>query len=216
MLDAGCGQRNQQLFGDFVVGARHQFAGVGVDHVVRQHAAHHEFGRHRPFLDARGVKLTDVLGGDALVLGNDDMVILAADIEARQFAAQALGHQFELHALGVDVEGVLAEEVVQNGGRGVAQRLQQNGDRHLAAAVDAEEQDVLGVELEVQPRAAVGNHARREQQLARAVRLAAVMLEEHAGRAVQLRHDHPLGAVDHERTGRRHQAGFRPCRLPAP
>jgi len=95
-----------------------------------------------------------VLGGDALVLGDDDMVILAADIEAGQLAAQALGHQLELHALSVDVEGVLAEEIVQDGGRGVAQRLQQDGDRHLAATVDPEEQDVLGVKLEVEPRAA--------------------------------------------------------------
>jgi hypothetical protein len=40
------------------------------------------------------------------------------------------------------------------------------------------------------------------------VGLAAVVLEEHAGRTVQLRHDHALGAVDHERTGMRHQRDF--------
>ena len=41
-----------------------------------------------------------------------------------------------------------------------------------------------------------GNHARRKQQLAARMGLAAVVLEEHAGRAVQLRHDDALGAVD--------------------
>jgi hypothetical protein len=79
-----------------------------------------------------------------------------------------------------------------------ADGLEQDGDRHLAAAVDAEVQDVLRVEFEIEPGAAVGNDARREQQLARAVRLALVVLEEHARRAVQLRDDDALGAVDDE------------------
>jgi len=85
---------------------------------------------------------------------------------------------------------------------GCSQRLQQDGDRHLAATVDPEEQDVLGVKLEVEPRAAVGNHAGREQQLAGAVGFATVMFEEHTGERLQLRHDHALGAVDDERAGR--------------
>src|SRR3546814_15581530 len=37
-----------------------------------------------------------------------------------------------------------------------------------------------------------------EEVLARGVRLAAVMVEEHAGAAVHLRDDDALGAVDHE------------------
>src|SRR5690606_24259875 len=72
-------------------------------------------------------------------------------------------------------------------------------------AVDPEVQDVLRVELEVEPRAPVGDDPGREQELARAVRLAAVVLEEHARRAVQLGDDHPLGAVDDERAVGRHE-----------
>ena len=60
----------------------------------------------RPFLDTGRFQLANVLGGDALVLGDDDVAVLAADVEARHFATQALRHQFEFHALGVDVEGV--------------------------------------------------------------------------------------------------------------
>ena len=78
------------------------------------------------------------------------------------------------------------------------ERQQQRRQRHLAPAVDADVDQVLGVELEVEPGAAIGNDARREQQLARAVGLAPVVVVEHAGRTVHLRHDHPLGAVDHE------------------
>ena len=80
----------------------------------------------------------------------------------------------------------------------VAQRAQQHGHRQLAATVDAGEQRVLRVELEVQPRAAVRNDAGAVQQLARAVGLAAVVVEEHARRTVQLRDDDALGAVDDE------------------
>jgi hypothetical protein len=181
---------------------------MGVDDILREDATDHELGRHRPLLDASRVKLANVLGSDAFVFGDNDVAILAANVETRDLAAQALRDQLELDALGVDVEGILAEEFVQNRGRRVAQRFQQDGHRHLAAAVDAEEQDVLGVEFEIQPRAAVGDHARRKQQLARAVGLAAIMLEEHARRAVQLGDDHPLGTVDHERAGRRHQRDF--------
>ena len=61
-----------------------------------------------------------------------------------------------------------------------AERAQDDRHRQLAAAVDAREHAVLRVELEVEPRAAVGNDARGEQQLAGGVRLAAVVVEEHA------------------------------------
>ena len=106
------------------------------------------------------------------------------------------------------VEVVEYEEVGQDLLDRHADGLEQDRDRHLAAAVDAEEQDVLRVELEVQPRAAVRNDARREQQLARRVGLAAVVLEEHARRTMQLRHDDALGAIDHEGTGGGHERQF--------
>ena len=205
LVDARRPQLRQQVFRDLVVGACDQFARSLVDDIVRQHTADDEFRRYGPFLDACRIQFADVLGGDALVLGDDDVVVLATDVEARDFAAQTLGHQLELDTLAVDVERILAEECVQNGFGRIAQRLEQDTDRHLATAVDTEEQDVLGVEFEIQPGAAIGNHARREQQLARAVCLAAVVLEEHAGRTVQLRDDDPLGTVDDERSGGSHE-----------
>ncbi len=80
----------------------------------------------------------------------------------------------------------------------VEQRPQQDGDRQLAPAVDAGVDDVLGVEFEIQPRAAIGNDARREQQLAGGMGFTLIVVEKHAGRAVQLGNDHPFGAVDDE------------------
>ena len=53
------------------------------------------------------------------------------------------------------------------------------------------------VELEVEPGAAVGDHARGEQ-LADEWVLPFVVIKEHARRTVQLRHDDALGTVDDE------------------
>ena len=47
-----------------------------------------------------------------------------------------------------------------------AERVQQRGDRQLALAVDADVDDVLGVELEVEPAAAIGDDPRGEEILA--------------------------------------------------
>lgn len=146
-----------------------------------------------------------MLGVDTLVFLDDDLARTVRDVEAGHFALPALGHEFHHGAFALQLEVVEVEEVGQDRFRRHADGLAQDGDRHLAATVDAEEQDVLGVEFEIQPRTAVGNHAGREQQLARAVRLAAVVLEEHARRAVQLRDDDTFGAVDDERTGAGHE-----------
>ena len=86
-----------------------------------------------------------------------------------------------------------------------AERIEQRGHRNLAAAVDARVDDVLGVELDVEPRAAIGDDAGGEQQLARRMGLALVVVEEDARRAVHLRDDDALGAVDDEGAVHRHE-----------
>ena len=98
----------------------------------------------------------------------------------------------------MSVEGVLLEEHIEDLGLVHAERAQDDRHRQLAAAVDAREHAVLGIEFEVEPGAAVRNDARGEQQLARGMGLAAVVIEEHARRAVQLADDDALGAVDDE------------------
>ena len=164
-LHPGLAELGQLLVGDLVVRVRQQFAGVRVDHVVREDAAD-EVARVRPPRQCRGLELLHVAGGDALA-GLDDDLVAVGQVELEGLAAQALGHQLELHAfLRVDVEGVDLEELVQHLFVVVAQRAQQHADRQLAAAVDAGEQRVLRVELEVQPRAAVGDDAGAVQQLA--------------------------------------------------
>ena len=78
-----------------------------------------------------------------------------------------------------------------------AERLEQHGDRLLALAVDADVDDVLLVDLELEPRAAAGDHLGVDDVLL-GRGLVGVDAEVDAGRAHELRHDDALGAVDDE------------------
>ena len=86
-----------------------------------------------------------------------------------------------------------------------AKRVEQRRHRDLAATVDAGIDDVLGVELDIEPGAAIGNDAGGEQKLARGMALALVVIEEHARTAMHLRNDDALGAVDDEGAVRGHE-----------
>jgi hypothetical protein len=84
----------------------------------------------------------------------------------------------------------------------VAERAQQRGGRELLLLVDVDEDDVVDVDGELDPRAAERDDARRDEALAVRVR---GLLEHHARGAVELRDDDALGAVDHEGPERREQ-----------
>ena len=77
-----------------------------------------------------------------------------------------------------------------------AERLEQHGDVLLALAVDADRDDVLLVDLELEPGTARRDDLGGEDVLVRG--LVDRALEVDAGRADELRHDDPLGAVDDE------------------
>src|SRR5205085_10456320 len=80
-----------------------------------------------------------------------------------------------------------------------AQRAQEDGSQEFALAVNANVQNVFLVVLKLDPRSAVGN------DLAQKVGAIGGSLKEDARRAVQLAHDHALGAVDDEGAVLRHQ-----------
>jgi len=104
----------------------------------------------------------------------------------------------------VQADVIAGVEVVQELLGGHPQRAQQHRGGELPAPIDADVQDVLRVELEVEPRPAIRNHAGIEQQSAASRRAPLVVIEENAGRTVELRHDDALGAVHHERAVLRH------------
>jgi predicted thioesterase len=51
-----------------------------------------------------------MLGGDALVLGDDDLAGLVAEIETSHFTAQTLGNQMKLDRLLAKFEGIEVKE----------------------------------------------------------------------------------------------------------
>ncbi len=159
--------------------------------------------RHLAFVD----QLFDRARGHFLARFCDHFAGIGIDqIIKRPCAAHPVGEEFRHPAL------TLAERILHSVIIGVhdrflihPQRIKQGRHRKLAAAVDPGKHDVLGVEFEIEPRATVRNDPAGEQQLARAVRLALVMVKEHTGRPVHLGHDHPFGAVDHKSAVRGHQ-----------
>ena len=82
--------------------------------------------------------------------------------------------------------------------------IEQGRHRQFTATVNPGKDDVFCVEFKVQPRAAVGDDAAGEQELARRVGLALVVVKEHARRTVHLGYDHTLGAVNDKGAVRRH------------
>jgi len=207
-LHASGAQFFQQGIGQLFVGLGNDFAGVVIDDVARHHTAHEEVLRHADVGGARLLEFAGVTRRHTLVLGDDHLAGFVGDVKAGHLATQTLSDKFHLRAAVHQAEIVVDEEVRQDGLGVEADGLEQDRDRHLAATVDAEVQDVLRVEFEVQPGSAVRNDAGAEQQLARAVGFALVVLEEHTGRTVQLRHDHALGAVDDERALLGHERHF--------
>ena len=206
-LDLGDAELGKKIGRDFVVAVGNDFTCFLVNDVLAENAAENIFVGNGNARHAGLRQVADVLGGDALV-GGHHFLAVGNDREADGLALQAFGNERKGGAVGVDRDFVEREEARKDVFRRQAEGLEQNRAGHLAAAVDAEVQDVLGVEFEVKPGAAVRNHASREEQLAGGVRLALVMFKENAGRTVQLADDDAFRAVDDERALLRHERDF--------
>ena len=206
--DARAAQRREDRIRDFGVGVRDDLTRRFVDDGLREGAAEDVVVRNGNFGDAGLGEVAHVLRRDALVARHDDLAFVVDDVERHHLALHALGHKGERRAQGLQAEAVEFEEALEDFLGGVAQGLQEDRAGHLAATVDAEVENVLRVEFEVKPRAAVRNHARGEEKLAGRVRLALVVLEEDAGGAVQLADDDALGPVDDEGALLRHERDF--------
>ena len=148
---------------------------------------------------------------------HDDVAVPVGEVEGCGLAAPAVRNQDDPELPRAQLEAVGLEEDVEDLPVVLVvglpfpvlvlllQRPQQHGGGELAPPVDAHEHEVLRIELEVEPGAAVGDHPGGEEQLPRRVGLALVVLEEHARRTVKLGDDDPLGAVDDEGAGVRHE-----------
>ena len=139
--------------------------------------------------------------GDLAALRNDGFV-LGADGFRKLQADQAVGNLPE-QLLVLDTDFADVVERLENFGIGLeTQRAQKHGAVEFPLAVDADVEQVLVVVLELHPASAIGN------DLAEEIALRRNALEEHARRAMQLRNDDALGAVDDEGAVLGHQRNF--------
>src|SRR5690606_7739676 len=149
--DIGVADISQNRFRDLVVGVGNNFAGFRIDHVLGQHLSQDEVVGYRQVFDLGGSHIAQMLGIDAFVFFDNDLAVAVGDVKARYFTFPALGHELEHGTVGFQLEIVEIEEMRQDGLGRHADGLEQNGYRHLATTVDTEEQNVLGVEFEVEP-----------------------------------------------------------------
>ena len=197
-LNAVLRQRVEDVLAEFGVAFKQHLAAVFIDDVLSQRAAVEILRRHGQFRGARFLELADMTRRNTPALLDDDL-FADLDIESRDITAQTLRDQLHMvFTLVIDGEHVGVVEHAEDFLGVVTQGAQQNSHRQLATTVNTDKDQILGVKFEVEPGTAVGNDARRVQQLARTVGLALVVIEEHARRAVQLRDDHPLRTVDHK------------------
>ncbi len=206
ILDLRFLQRLQQLGVELLAGLAVDLARLQIDDVLGQIPAGQVLGVEQHLLEAFLGQLAGALGRHLLAGLGDHLARLGIDeIGRRRHAAHLLRNERHLPAALALLDGDGLVEARQDLLVIHAQRVEQRGHRQLAAPVDAHVDDVLGVELEVEPGAAIGDDAGGEQQLARGMRAAPVVVEEHAGRAVHLADDDALGAVDDEGAVGRHE-----------
>ena len=196
----------ERLVGDFLAGLDIDFAGFRIDQVLADVVADQLVIRHAQGLEALFLQLAGLAHGDFLAgLDHHAPAIGVDQIVDGLVALQPVGIERHPPSVLGALVGHLAVEGFEDFLAVHAERKQQRRHRNFPAPVDARMHDVLGVELDVEPGAAIGNDAGGEQQLARRMGLALVVVEEHAGRAVHLRDDHALGAVDDEGAVHRHE-----------
>ena len=97
---------------------------------------------------------------------------------------------------------IVAEERTNLRVRLVAEGADEIGHGHLARTIDTHGDDVVCIRLQLDPRAAVRDHRRVEELLARRIDFHTVV---RAGRADELADDNALCAVDDERPRIRHE-----------
>ena len=229
-LEAGFLDGGELGLGQLLAGLGVDLPGLEVDEVLGDEAAEEVGAADQHLLGLLGDPPRRPLGELRLRLG-DDLAGLGVDQGLEQLdaaegvgiegARPALGERGEDHAaveVAEDLLGIHAADLgeierlalggallAERRGPRAVERVEERGHRQLALTVDPHIEQVLGVELEIEPGAAIGDDAGGEEVFAGRVRLALVVIEEHTGAAVHLAHDHALGAVDDEGAVVRHQ-----------
>ncbi len=198
-LDAPLLQLGDLVFGEHLVALRQDFAALRVQDVMGHHPAHQVGGQPRDGLHPGPFHLLNQHRGQAFALLDQDIAALGIeDVGGRGFVRQQFRKEGLLDGLALQMHPLGLIEEVKQLFRRVPQGFQEDGGGKFAPPVDPHVQDVLGIELEIDPGPPERNQPRRVDDFTAGVNLGPVMINEQAGGAVQLAHHHPLGAIDDE------------------
>ena len=138
-----------------------------------------------------------------------DVVVAVADLPRAALPDQKFGNNALHDLLAIDSNHFRIVEIGEQILGRIAESLQEDGDMDLAPPIDPSEQEILVVELEIEPRSPIRDDATGVDLLAgRADRRRDRRVVEDAGRPMQLRNDDALGSVDDEGSLLGHHGNF--------
>ena len=187
-----------QFAGDLLPALAQDLARPGLDHVPGQEAAHHVAPGDRNLLELQGLTPLQPTSRDTLTrrqhgllpVGHLPSGVVPRHARRAQIEEQVpLGQRERVAAVEEGQDRLIAV---------VPQRPEQDRGQKLSPAIHSHVEHVVGVEFEFQPGPAIGDQPGRKECFAAAMRGPAVVVEEHAGRPVQLAHHDPFRAVDDE------------------
>src|SRR5579864_3916919 len=205
VLDSGIHDLAELVGRNFAVGFQKHFAAGGINNVSRGECA---FQVGRIDIDLSNFGFLDFLQHCRRNLAarvRDLMPALVLDA-VRQLESQQIrrllngAFQCPAQLLVFQADAVNRVERAENVFVGTqTQCAQKDRSQEFALAVNADVKNVLLVVFKLNPRSAIRN------DLAQEIRAVVGGLKEHAGRTMQLAHDHALSSIDDERAVLRHQ-----------
>src|SRR5581483_8349731 len=191
--------------GQFVVGVNQDLARRHVDDIGRYERALQIVRRNLHLLNLGLLNLLHQRGGDLPALRYHRLALCCDRV--RKLQPREPGRDRPVGMVQVPEQLVVldrdAVDIIERAQnlliRFQTESAQKNGTVELTLAVDPDVENVLVVVLELHPASAIRN------DLAKKISLRRNTLEKHTRRAMQLRNEHALGAVDDERSVVRHQ-----------
>src|SRR5215510_7792133 len=205
LFHAGIHELGELVSSDFAVGFLQHFAGVRIHDISGSERALKIAGVNINFSDLGLLDFLEHSGRD-LAPGMGHFVPALVFNAVRQLESHQVcrtlnaGLQDPAQGFFLQADAINGVKRAQNiFVRTQAQGAQKDGAQELALAVNAHVQNIFLVVFKLHPRTEVGNDLSQE------VGAVVGSLKEHAGRTVELAHDHALRAVHDERAVLRHQ-----------
>ena len=164
--NSGLAELGDDFLGENVVGVGQHFTAFLVHHISGKDALVNVLIARIQLLDSSLSQQVDMARSDAAAILDNQLAFLVLDVESGKLPTQAFRDYLETHTRLGDRETVLFEEGFEDLLGTQSQSTQQYRSRQLAAPVNTHVDQVLRVELTIEPRTAIGNDPSGEQQLA--------------------------------------------------